>query len=284
VNANVTWQEYEASMYTTVRWVEKKCETREYTVNNAVHVTQVLAPTEVLLDNQADISIIHPMLLTDVHKSERRIRVKGVGGLQLIVDETEQQSAEVELEVENPEEIPEESTTQETSEQQLLREEPQTSVEVESVDEETEKQEVRTRSGRAITGPARFANVTKVNQSEWKEKACEDAIKAELKQLFIELKALRAIRRAEITKSAKVLKSQMFLVRKYLANGTFEKVKARLVADGRDQDSDLYPNKSSPTVAIHSVFTVLGLAATKAWRMVIKIDVKGAFVQTPMQG
>jgi hypothetical protein len=86
VNANAMWQEYEASMYTMVRWVEEKDETREYMVNNAVHVTQVLAPTEVLLDNQADISIIHPMLLKNVQKSERRIRVKGIGGLQLIVD------------------------------------------------------------------------------------------------------------------------------------------------------------------------------------------------------
>jgi hypothetical protein len=100
--------------------------------------------------------------------------------------------------------------------------------------------------------------VTKVSRSEWKEVACEQAIKAELRQLFDELKALRVIKRAE--------------------------VKARLVADGRDQDAELHPNKSSPTVAIHSVFTVLGLAATKTWRIVIKIDVKGAFVQMPMSG
>jgi hypothetical protein len=78
---------YKASMYTMVRWVEEKDEMREYTVNNAVHVTQVLTPTKVLLDNQADISIIHPMLLNNVQKSEKRIRLKGVGGLQLIVDE-----------------------------------------------------------------------------------------------------------------------------------------------------------------------------------------------------
>jgi hypothetical protein len=58
----------------------------------------------------------------------------------------------------------------------------------------------------------------------------------------------------------------------------------RLVADGIDQDAELYPNKSSPTVAIHSVFTVLGLVATKTWRIVVKIDVKGAFLQTPMSG
>jgi hypothetical protein len=35
-------------------------------VNNAVHIMQALEPTKVLLDNQADISIMHPMLLRDV--------------------------------------------------------------------------------------------------------------------------------------------------------------------------------------------------------------------------
>jgi hypothetical protein len=76
----------------------------------------------------------------------------------------------------------------------------------------------------------------------------------------------------------------MFVVNKYDANGEFEKVKARLVADGRDQDSTLYPNKSSPTVAIHSVFTVLGMIGEKRWLVVAKIDIKGAFVQTLMTG
>jgi hypothetical protein len=61
-------------------------------------------------------------------------------------------------------------------------------------------------------------------------------------------------------------------------------VKARLVADGRDQDPLMYPNKSSPTVAIHLVFTVLRMACEKRWQVVIKIDIKGAFVQTPMAG
>jgi hypothetical protein len=61
-------------------------------------------------------------------------------------------------------------------------------------------------------------------------------------------------------------------------------MKARLVADGRDQDGSMYPNKASPTVAIHSVFTALGLMISKEWLIVAKIDVKGAFVQTPMEG
>ena len=75
-------------MYVTVRLAEEVDEEQqEFTVNNAVHVTQTLELTEVLLNNQADISIMHPMLLRDVQKSQQRIRVKGVGGPQLIVHE-----------------------------------------------------------------------------------------------------------------------------------------------------------------------------------------------------
>ncbi len=75
-------------MYVTIRWADQSQDKEEeFTVNNAVYVAQELRPAEVLLDNQADISIIHPMLLRDVQKAQRRIRVKGVGGPQLIVDE-----------------------------------------------------------------------------------------------------------------------------------------------------------------------------------------------------
>jgi hypothetical protein len=143
------------------------------------------------------------------------------------------------------------------------------------IEEEAEASEegVRTRSGRAIKRPSKFMAVTKVSQLEWKDKACEVSIKLELSHLFNELKALKVIKKAEINKSTKVLKMHMFLVHKYLENGTFDKVKAQLVADGRDQDPVLYPNKLSPTVAIHLVYTVLGSAATKLWKIVMKINV-----------
>jgi hypothetical protein len=126
--------------------------------------------------------------------------------------------------------------------------------------------------------------VTKVNPSEWKDRACEDAVKLELSQFFDELKALRIIKRVVIKKGAKVIKSHIVLVHKYLADGTVDKVKAWLVADGRGQDLVLYLNKPSPTVAIHSVYTLLGLAATKSWQIVVITDIKGALVQTPMKG
>jgi hypothetical protein len=143
---------------------------------------------------------------------------------------------------------------------------------------------VTTRSGRSVIRPSRFVQVTKVSREDWKTEASTIVIKAELKMLFEDLKALRCIRRAEIKAGTKILKSHMFLVEKYLANGEFDKMKARLVADGRDQDAAMYPDKSSPTIAIHSVFTALGLVSGKPWRIVIKIDIKGAFVKTPMKG
>jgi hypothetical protein len=76
----------------------------------------------------------------------------------------------------------------------------------------------------------------------------------------------------------------MFLVNRYLANGEFDKVKARLVVDRRDQNLEMYPNKSSPTVGILSLFRVLGLFCQKLWQVVMTIDIKAAFVQTTMMG
>jgi hypothetical protein len=81
--------------------------------------------------------------------------------------------------------------------------------------------------------------------------------------LFEELKALRLVRCASIKAGMKILHLHMFVVEKYLAGGEFDKMKARLVADGRDQDGSLYPDKASPTVAIHSVFTAFGLMVSK---------------------
>jgi len=143
---------------------------------------------------------------------------------------------------------------------------------------------VTTRSGRSVNSPLRYMQVPKVSKENWMMEASMIAIEAELKMLFEELKALRCVKRAVIKAGMKILKSHMFIVEKYLANGSFDKMKARLVADGRDQDAEMYPDKSSPTVAVHSVFTALGLASSKPWRIVVKIDIKGAFVQTPRKG
>jgi hypothetical protein len=155
------------------------------------------------------------------------------------------------IQMENQEELPAATQSEELLEDESNNEpadEPETGTPV-----------VMTRSGRQIVRPSRYAAVTKVSRSEWKQAHTEKAIKKELSQLFEELVAIVPVKRQAIPKEATILNSHMFVVNKYNAEGEFEKVKARLVADGRDQDPTLYPNKSSPTVAIHSVFTVLGM-------------------------
>jgi hypothetical protein len=79
-----TWEDYETSIFATR--TEQEPDIEEYTMEKAVHVTRELRTTDVLLDNQADISVIHPSLLTGVKPSEKKIKISGVGGVQLIVN------------------------------------------------------------------------------------------------------------------------------------------------------------------------------------------------------
>ena len=93
---------------------------------------------------------------------------------------------------------------------------------------------VTTRLGREIRRPTCYLAVTKLNKQDWKESEANKAIKAELTTLFKDLKALRAVKRASIKAGTKILKSYIIVMMKYLASGEFDKMKARLVADGRD--------------------------------------------------
>jgi len=69
----------------------------------------------------------------------------------------------------------------------------------------------------------------------------------------------------------------MFLRKKFLADGSFDKFKARLVADGRMQDGSIIENTSSPTASFTSVLVALKYAAVNKMKG-MKIDVKGAFL------
>ncbi len=75
--APATWQEEQANMLGQRGGHCKR-----------IHSEQCGAPLEVLLDNQANISVMHLMLLEDVRQSDRKFKVNGVGGIQLIVEQT----------------------------------------------------------------------------------------------------------------------------------------------------------------------------------------------------
>ena len=45
-------------------------------------------PSEVLIDNQANISIVHPSLLRDVQRADHEVKINGVAGHQFSVNQT----------------------------------------------------------------------------------------------------------------------------------------------------------------------------------------------------
>jgi hypothetical protein len=58
---------------------------KEHLVHIAVGLESGLARNEVLLDNQADISIMHSSGLSDMREIDSTIRVMGVGGFQMVI-------------------------------------------------------------------------------------------------------------------------------------------------------------------------------------------------------
>jgi hypothetical protein len=144
------------------------------------------------------------------------------------------------------------------------------------------------RSERIAAGtkpPVRYVQATFVGKDHWQEPAAETAINSEIMQLFKDLRALQPVHHHTIAAGAFILTCHLFLVEKFLANRAFDKMKARLVSHGNYQDRNDFPDCSSPAVAIHSVMMVLALYAGRLDQYeVCKIDIKGAFIQTPMEG
>ena len=77
----------------------------------------------------------------------------------------------------------------------------------------------------------------------------------------------------------KVIRCLMFLKEKFTASGEYEKLKARLVAGGDQQDKGLYEDLclSSPTASTTSVLAIAAIAACEG-RSVTVMDIGGAFL------
>jgi hypothetical protein len=79
----------------------------------------------------------------------------------------------------------------------------------------------------------------------------------------------------------KIIRSKMFIKEKFLPSGEFDKLKARIVSGGDQQDRSLYTDVSSPTAATSSVFMVSSLAA-QTDQEVASADVGGAYLNADM--
>jgi len=105
-----------------------------------------------------------------------------------------------------------------------------------------------------------------------------ESIKKELKQL-IDKGVFKPVRKADLTNDERkrAIRSLMFLKEKFKPSGAFQKLKARLVADGSRQDRTIYTDSSSPTASVPALFTVFGIAAAEG-RDVASLDITGAYL------
>ena len=78
-----------------------------------------------------------------------------------------------------------------------------------------------------------------------------------------------------------IIPSLIFLKQKYNADGTKNKVKARLVASGNYQNQQLYPDHGSPTVNLEHLLLELTIAACKD-SIVVTLDTGSAYLNADM--
>ncbi len=104
-------------------------------------------------------------------------------------------------------------------------------------------------------------------------------IMAELQQM-LDKKVWHGVRTNGLTSNERkaVIRSSMFLKDKFTASGVFDKIKARLVAGGDQQDKELYGNLSSRAASIAASI------AAREGRSIMVLDIGGAFLNADITG
>lgn len=107
-------------------------------------------------------------------------------------------------------------------------------------------------------------------------------IVGELQQL-LDKKVFDPVHERDLTRDerAGIIRCSLFVKEKFTPDGSFDKMKGRLVAGGDQQDKSLYDNLSAPTVSMSSVFAVAGIAAHEG-RHVATVDIAGAYLNASM--
>ena len=106
----------------------------------------------------------------------------------------------------------------------------------------------------------------------------EESITKEIRQLW-EKNAWTPVMKKDIPEEdrGRIIRSFMFLKEKYTAEGMMDKLKSRLVANGKQQDRQLYDTLASPTAALMSLLIVAAVAAHEC-RETATVDIGGAFL------
>jgi len=112
-------------------------------------------------------------------------------------------------------------------------------------------------------------------------KIADESILGELEQIVVDdPPKLKPVLKCDQSEGdvKRAIMSFLFLKAKEDANGNFDKLKSRLVANGKQQDATLFPDKSSPTAKLDHIMVCLSLAA-KFGMFCSVIDITGAYLE-----
>jgi hypothetical protein len=111
-----------------------------------------------------------------------------------------------------------------------------------------------------------------------------EVIVEELSQMLTK-KVWHPVSRGNLTPQQRkaIIRSSMFVKEKVKPDGVFDKLRARIVAGGDQQDKQLYGDLSAPTVSTTSFYSVIGIAAAEG-RQVLSLDVGKAYLNADMVG
>lgn len=142
-----------------------------------------------------------------------------------------------------------------------------------------------TRKGRrnGVKKSAAVHNMTARKAMKANEKDATTALLKELNSLIHTKEALTPVMMDLLSakQKKKILRSILFFKEKHLADGTYDKLKARLCANGAQQDRSLYPDRGSPTAELSSILMILALAAQKGLEVAI-IDFTCAYLHADL--
>jgi hypothetical protein len=142
-----------------------------------------------------------------------------------------------------------------------------------------------TRIAGGVHKPHQYPMVTKPRKEkdEKGKQAIEKTKVDDIDMLVVSLQALDPVHK-EDKGGAGVHSSHLFTVEKFVADSMHDKFKSRMVMNGNEQDTDMYLDRSSPTVAMHVLLTFLAVAMYNSMYVMAKIDVNVVFIQTKMVG
>ena len=106
----------------------------------------------------------------------------------------------------------------------------------------------------------------------------EESVRAELDNIL--LRTFRPMDWRKL-KGVQILTSKMFCKEKWSADGTFEKIKSRLVGGGHRQNKDDYDDVSAPAVSITAIFILLAIAAFLGQQSKT-VDIPAAYLNAPL--